>query len=259
MPDRLVGLEIEERDEVVIAHVTGELDIAEAAQTGDRIGVAVPSARRAALVIDFSDLGFIDSSGIAMLFQLVRHVSARRQELRVVARARRARGARARDRGVRARGAGARRASTQAIAAVDSAVRSSRLALGLDLPAREDRVAPDRGGEQPRVVARHLAAKHRQPAVAPVERGAAHHLALGGGGHVVDRDRDGGDRLLLGRLAPQGRAHAVVHQRVGGGAGEQAGGVDQVRADGHAHHVRALPAHAEELAHAVDAAARHGR
>ena len=35
--DRLVGLEIEERGDIVIAHVTGELDIAEASITGDRI------------------------------------------------------------------------------------------------------------------------------------------------------------------------------------------------------------------------------
>jgi anti-anti-sigma factor len=82
--DRLVGLEIEERGEVVIAHVTGELDIAEAAATGERVGAAVPSEARG-LVMDFSSLAFIDSSGIAMLFQLVRQVAARRQVLHVVA------------------------------------------------------------------------------------------------------------------------------------------------------------------------------
>ena len=84
MSDRLVGLEIEELDDVVIAHVTGELDIAEASVTGDEITEAVPSSAHG-LVLDLLELGFIDSSGIAMLFQLVRHVSARRQELRVVA------------------------------------------------------------------------------------------------------------------------------------------------------------------------------
>ena len=83
MSDRLVGLEIEERGDIVVAHVTGELDIAEASITGDRITEAVPSSARG-VVIDFLNLQFIDSSGIAMLFQLVRHVSARRQELRVV-------------------------------------------------------------------------------------------------------------------------------------------------------------------------------
>jgi anti-anti-sigma factor len=82
--DRLVGLEIEERGDIVVAHVTGELDIAEASITGDRITEAVPSSARG-VVIDFLNLQFIDSSGIAMLFQLVRHVSARRQELHVAA------------------------------------------------------------------------------------------------------------------------------------------------------------------------------
>jgi anti-sigma B factor antagonist len=84
LTEKLVGLDIDEGGEVVIARVTGELDIAEAAVTGDAIAEAIPSSARA-LVVDFSRLAFIDSSGISMLFQLVRHVSARRQLLRVVA------------------------------------------------------------------------------------------------------------------------------------------------------------------------------
>jgi anti-anti-sigma factor len=81
----LVELEIEERGEVVVARVTGELDIAGAAGMGERIHDAVPTSARA-LVIDFSALDFIDSSGIAMLFGLARRLASRRQELRVVAR-----------------------------------------------------------------------------------------------------------------------------------------------------------------------------
>ena len=80
----LVELEIEERGDVVIAHVTGELDVAGASRTGERIGAAVPTAARG-LVVDFSQLEFIDSSGIAMLFGLVRQLGSRRQELRIVA------------------------------------------------------------------------------------------------------------------------------------------------------------------------------
>ena len=34
--------------------------------------------------MDLSDLGFIDSSGIAMLFGLVRKLGSRRQQLRIV-------------------------------------------------------------------------------------------------------------------------------------------------------------------------------
>jgi anti-sigma B factor antagonist len=80
----LVELEIEQRGEAVIARVTGELDIAGAPGLGDRIHDAVPTAARA-LVVDFRDLDFIDSSGIAMLFALARRLASRRQRLRVVA------------------------------------------------------------------------------------------------------------------------------------------------------------------------------
>ena len=81
----LVGLEIEERGDAVVARVTGELDIAGAPGLGERIHDAVPTSARV-LVVDFSGLDFIDSSGIAMLFGLARRLGSRRQELRVVAR-----------------------------------------------------------------------------------------------------------------------------------------------------------------------------
>ncbi len=80
----LVQLRIEERGQVVVAHVSGELDIAGAPGTGDSIAEAVPTSARG-LVVDFSELEFIDSSGVAMLFNLARRLDGRRQELRVVA------------------------------------------------------------------------------------------------------------------------------------------------------------------------------
>jgi anti-anti-sigma factor len=82
----LVGLEIEERGDIVIASLTGELDIVGASSTGEAIGEAVPSHARA-VVVDLSRLEFIDSSGIAMMFSLARRLGGRRQDLRVVARA----------------------------------------------------------------------------------------------------------------------------------------------------------------------------
>jgi anti-sigma B factor antagonist len=80
----LVELEIEEQGEVVVAHVSGELDIAGAPSMGETIHDAVPTSARG-LVADLSDLDFIDSSGIAMLFGLARRLGSRRQELHVVA------------------------------------------------------------------------------------------------------------------------------------------------------------------------------
>ena len=81
----LVELEIEERGEMVVAHLTGELDIAGAPGMGDRIDDAVPTSARG-LVVDLTGLDFIDSSGIAMLFGLARKLGSRRQKLGVVAR-----------------------------------------------------------------------------------------------------------------------------------------------------------------------------
>jgi anti-sigma B factor antagonist len=81
----LVGLDIEKREDIVIAHITGELDIVGASSTGEAIGEAVPTSARA-LVVDLGGLEFIDSSGIAMLFSLARRLGAQRQALRVVAR-----------------------------------------------------------------------------------------------------------------------------------------------------------------------------
>jgi anti-anti-sigma factor len=80
----LVDVAIEDRDGVVVAQVSGELDIAGASRTGDAIADAVPTTARG-LVVDFSGLEFIDSSGVAMLFALARRLTGRRQQLRVVA------------------------------------------------------------------------------------------------------------------------------------------------------------------------------
>jgi anti-sigma B factor antagonist len=84
--DELVEVQIEQResDDVVVARLTGELDISGADATGQRIAEAVPSSARG-VVVDMSELEFIDSSGVSMLFELARRVGSRRQELRVVA------------------------------------------------------------------------------------------------------------------------------------------------------------------------------
>jgi anti-anti-sigma factor len=80
----LAELTIDEQDALVIARITGELDVSLAPRMGDRIADAVSTSARG-LVVDFSQLEFIDSSGVAMLFTLVRKLSSRRQELFVVA------------------------------------------------------------------------------------------------------------------------------------------------------------------------------
>jgi len=80
----LVTLDIQQRGDVVVVRMRGELDLAGAPRAGEQIGEAVPTSARG-VVVDFSELEFIDSSGIAMLFGLARRLGSRRQELRVVA------------------------------------------------------------------------------------------------------------------------------------------------------------------------------
>jgi anti-anti-sigma factor len=80
----LAELTIDEQDALVIARITGELDVSLAPRIGEQISDSVPSSARG-LVVDFSQLEFIDSSGVAMLFTLVRKLSSRRQDLFVVA------------------------------------------------------------------------------------------------------------------------------------------------------------------------------
>jgi anti-anti-sigma factor len=80
----LGNVEVREHDGVVVAAVAGELDLSNSPATGDAIEAALPASARS-LVVDFSGLTFLDSSGVAMLFRLVRRLSDHRQQLHVVA------------------------------------------------------------------------------------------------------------------------------------------------------------------------------
>jgi anti-sigma B factor antagonist len=83
--EHLVGVDIEtRRDDVVVARLTGELDISLAESVGRQIAEAMPSSARG-VVVDMSRLDFLDSSGVSMLFGLVRKVRSHRQELHIVA------------------------------------------------------------------------------------------------------------------------------------------------------------------------------
>ena len=80
----LTQVEIEHRDDVVVARLTGELDISVAQTTGKKIADAVPSSALG-VVVDMSGLDFMDSSGVSMLFGLARQVGSHRQQMVVVA------------------------------------------------------------------------------------------------------------------------------------------------------------------------------
>lgn len=83
MRDRIAGFEFEEREGVLIASIEGEIDSSNAAELRLALSERLPSAS-SALVLDLSEVTYLDSSGIHLLFDLGRRLSARRQALRLV-------------------------------------------------------------------------------------------------------------------------------------------------------------------------------
>jgi anti-anti-sigma factor len=82
----LADLELESIGGLPVAHFSGEIDRSNAAELGERLTAAIDE-RSKGLVADLSELAFIDSTGIRMLFELAAELKRQRQALRVVVRA----------------------------------------------------------------------------------------------------------------------------------------------------------------------------
>jgi anti-anti-sigma factor len=83
MMDRIAVFEFEQHDTVLVATVDGEIDSSNAAELRLALSERLPSAS-SALVLDLSGVGYLDSSGIHLLFDLGRRLAARRQALRLI-------------------------------------------------------------------------------------------------------------------------------------------------------------------------------
>jgi anti-anti-sigma factor len=75
-------VEVSERDDVVIARLSGEIDLANTPTVSATILEAVPNDA-IGLVLDLSDVRYIDSVGIRMLFTFVRSLHASRQGMAI--------------------------------------------------------------------------------------------------------------------------------------------------------------------------------
>jgi anti-anti-sigma factor len=74
---------VELRGATVVAQLSGEVDMANAAYVHDELLRAVPNDA-VALVVDLSPARYLDSAAIALLFDVARRLEARRQALRLV-------------------------------------------------------------------------------------------------------------------------------------------------------------------------------
>jgi anti-anti-sigma factor len=80
---RLADLQIEEMDQVVLARLDGELDMSNASE----LGTAIPSQvtnEALGVVIDLTNVTYIDSAGIHILFELRGRLKDRGQETQLV-------------------------------------------------------------------------------------------------------------------------------------------------------------------------------
>jgi anti-anti-sigma factor len=80
LPNATIGVE----DGIVIASLTGEIDLSNAAEITDALLGSVPN-EALGLVIDLSDVSYLDSAGVRMLAELDHRLGWRAQALRVVA------------------------------------------------------------------------------------------------------------------------------------------------------------------------------
>jgi anti-anti-sigma factor len=76
-------LEFEPLGDAVLAHLRGEVDLANARSVRDRLLEAVPNTATG-LVLDLTATHHLDSSGVRVLFELAERLENRRQKLEIV-------------------------------------------------------------------------------------------------------------------------------------------------------------------------------
>jgi anti-anti-sigma factor len=79
----LADIEVERRDSAVVAHLSGEVDMTNAAFVRDELLAAVPNDALT-LIVDLAGCRYLDSAAIEVIFDLARRLARRRQELRLV-------------------------------------------------------------------------------------------------------------------------------------------------------------------------------
>lgn len=79
----LARLEFSERDDVVVARLSGEVDLSNASEVGDQMTAAVPNSALG-LVLDLTATEYLDSSGVHLVFELAERLGRRQQRLHVV-------------------------------------------------------------------------------------------------------------------------------------------------------------------------------
>lgn len=79
----LADVQFSDHDRVVVARLTGEVDLSNAASIESAIAEATPN-QALAVILDVSALDYLDSAGIHLIYKLREKLRARGQRLRLV-------------------------------------------------------------------------------------------------------------------------------------------------------------------------------
>ena len=80
---RLAQVGFEDRGDVVVARIAGELDLSNVHDIGDALEQAM-SSQAAGLVLDLSELTHLDSAGVRLVFSLRQRLTTARQKMTMV-------------------------------------------------------------------------------------------------------------------------------------------------------------------------------
>jgi anti-anti-sigma factor len=69
-------------DDVVVARLSGEVDLSNATEVGDELSTSVPNTALG-LVLDLTATTYLDSSGVHLIFDLAERLRTRQQQLRI--------------------------------------------------------------------------------------------------------------------------------------------------------------------------------
>ena len=79
----LARVEGERQGTICLVRVHGEIDLSNAQEVSSAIGSAMDQEARQ-LVVDLSDITYLDSSGVALLLRLAERLQSRRRQLHLV-------------------------------------------------------------------------------------------------------------------------------------------------------------------------------
>jgi anti-anti-sigma factor len=80
----LATVDLTRNGDVSIIRLCGEIDTANVGQVGDALAAIAADARRPGLVLDLSEVTYLNSATVKLLFDLAEQMRKRQQQLRLV-------------------------------------------------------------------------------------------------------------------------------------------------------------------------------